>query len=139
MFNVAMASFTAIGIYAAATERGMNPFGAIAVSVGMACVSMYIYNTIERMDREYEERKKCQRKRVQRAGGSGERPKKRTSNRATYARYATANTEERKNVSNITVVAGKGNVGSSIVSRKPIRKVCGALSYDYYRNGERDI
>lgn len=136
MFKATMASFAAIGVYAAATERGMNPFGAIAVSVGMACVSMYVYCWIERMDKEHEERKKCQRRRVQRATGYGEYRPKRTSNRDTYARYATANTAEKANTSNIVVVAGKGNIGSSTVSKKPIRKVCGALSYDYYRENK---
>lgn len=129
MFKTAMAGLAAIGMYAAAAERGMNPFGAIAISLGMACANMYIYNWIERMDREYEERKRCQRKRAKRAAEYGEYRPKRTSNRDTYARYAKGDT-----VSNIVVVAGKGNTTLNTASKKPIRKVCGALSYDYYKD-----
>lgn len=136
MKKTIIVALAAIGIYAKYTECGTNAFVAVALSLGMACCVCYSYNSIENMERKYaeRERKRCQRERVTNATDFGKYQNKRTSNRDTYARYAKGNSEEKTNVSNITMVAGKGNCGSSTVSKKPIRKVCGALSYDYYRN-----
>lgn len=133
MFKIMMSALVAVAFYTNVTERGLGASLSLIIAVAAAMAAYYIYVKFEEMEAEFERRQRrriCRRNNARCATEYGGY-RTGTSNRHTYARYAQENSDEPVNVSDTKDTrAGQGSD-----TRLPIRKVCGVLSYDYYKNG----
>lgn len=142
MIKVIMTALVAIAFFATATERGFSPVSALIMGAGAALGMYYIYLKIEELEAQYEKRhsrcvkrkiKKCRRQAAAEdalSAKSGGTYRSGQSNRSTYARYARLSSDmPEKDLSSAMGTRVKRDSATAL----PIRKVCGVLSYDYYR------